>query len=122
VCGDFNQISIQKADELFDLLGFKSAVDREQATHRGGNRLDQVYTNLEIIKTQVIQDALGVSDHNIISCELLIKHGTPLSNRPIREAFWTAHDAKVFQKSKKFAEIVRDDPSIWEEPIINSIE
>ena len=68
VMGDFNQY-LSDCSYLL-LLGLEEVVAEGNSTHRSGNRLDQIFTNLEIQKSELVEEPAGCSALSIISAAL----------------------------------------------------
>ena len=85
---------MDKVKPIFAFHGLKPVVNEDQPTHEAGNTLDQIFTNLDIAHSQVIEDRSGISDHYIISAKLLIIAGSKMSKRHTSDPYWMEADAR----------------------------
>ncbi len=58
---------------FLDKLGLTRVVPKEEPTHNKGGHLDQVWTNLEVVKTELVKVGGAVSDHKAICTKLSVK-------------------------------------------------
>lgn len=70
MCGDFNK-NLKDYSKLAEKFGLNPVLSEGTTTHKGGNHLDQIFTNLEH-KSYELTDWQDTTDHKLIFTELLI--------------------------------------------------
>ena len=70
MCGDFNQ-NLKDYCKLADKFGLNPVLEEGTATHKGGNQLDQIFTNLEH-HIHELSSWKDTTDHKLICAELYI--------------------------------------------------
>ena len=71
VAGDLNKIGMKQTDFLHNLFKLKAVLSKEQATHKLGGHLDNIWTNLQVTSTELI-GGLKITDPALISVKLRI--------------------------------------------------
>jgi hypothetical protein len=69
--------------------GLTPLIEAGISTHTAGNRLDQLWANLEVASFQLIKVDEICSDHKMIQADLLFKIGGQLKKVSSDEIFYT---------------------------------
>lgn len=121
VIGDFNLEGMKKTQFLLQ-MGLKQIVQQGEPTHRQGNTLDQIWTNLEVASAQTITMD-GISDHKIVLANLVLK-GVAYQKKPIsNETYHTRNDIyMITNKNEEIKRRLAEDDTYLDEPFIERIK
>ena len=82
-------------------LGLKGLIEKEVATYRLGNHLDQVWTNLKTVGSPQLIKIPNMSDHFSIKAKLLMETDGPMPFQP-KNWFHTVQDVKSANMKPEF--------------------
>lgn len=103
VAGDFSRIGMKDSKFLEEHFHLTAVLSPEKATNKLGGHLDNVWTNLTITGSEIIDNLDEISDHSLINVKLRIeetvKRGLPYKG----ECNYHAADIKrhLFEKNTK---------------------
>lgn len=70
ISGDFNVDGLPYVIKALKGTDIVSVIPQEESTHSRGGHLDNIFTNLQVTDTQILDFDASLSDHKAISCKL----------------------------------------------------
>ena len=72
VSGDFNLIGMEKCESIEKEFLLNPVRNNQQATHKKGNHLDNVWANIPVTKTELVTGFDHLSDHALFKVSVRI--------------------------------------------------
>ena len=94
IAGDLNRVGMKKCAFLESQYQLKPSIDSDTATHKLGGHLDNVWSNLTVTATKLVNQLDFISDHSLFEIKFLVEKEVSRKIPDTKHEYFTSRDIR----------------------------